>query len=130
MVPEENVLGSPPQLETYWFCKACPLADECTTKNFKGWRPWGDTLEAAKERVMNHLLNSGLHVEASEGEDRSQTYHQLADQADYVEARTADTSRGTKRNHPSSKGAGASSCGAAKDEEADVPLACPQWVHY
>ena len=90
---------------TYWVCKACPLAEECREKNFRQWKCWGDTLDSCKQRVMDHLVGSGLHQDVS-SEDRTDTYQCAVEQAESVEESSAASvggQRGTKRAHPSSR---------------------------
>ena len=79
----------------------CPLAAECREKNFKQWKCWGADLAACKARVMDHLVGSGVHQDASGNEDRTEVYRQAVDEGDYVEHRLAPERRGTKRAHPS-----------------------------
>ena len=48
----------------YYEIEACPLAHECNEGNFKNCKAWGSTREEAKQKVLNHLLRSGLHADA------------------------------------------------------------------
>ena len=47
--------------EKYYQIVECPLISECCPKNFKTWKPRGDTPEEAREQVVRHLLNCGHH---------------------------------------------------------------------
>ena len=46
---------------TYFEIDECPLADECTQAHFANAKCWGHTQAEARDRVMAHLLGSGLH---------------------------------------------------------------------
>ena len=76
---------------TYWDCKECPLKEECNEKNFRGWKPWGPTEQAARDIVLEHLMNCGLHK--IEGLDRGDEFTALAnecviDEVPWVERRS------------------------------------------
>ncbi len=46
---------------SYWVCKVCPAAEDCTEKAFKRAQCWGWTLGECKSRVYKHLHTSGMH---------------------------------------------------------------------
>ena len=37
-------------MKRYFYCKECPLADECSPRNFKSWHCWGWTEEECQAR--------------------------------------------------------------------------------
>ena len=47
----------------YYEIEKCPLANECSQANFPNYKFWGFTHAEVKERVVQHLLGSGLHKE-------------------------------------------------------------------
>ncbi len=49
---------------TYYEIEVCPCAAECNEANFRNWKPWGSTPEDAKQKVLDHLLRSGVHAES------------------------------------------------------------------
>ena len=62
----------------YYEIEQCPHHEECNTKNFANWRPWGLSPEEAREQVVLHLLGSGLHKQhADEGSGRDRSYCEM-----------------------------------------------------
>eukprot|EP00959_Pyramimonas_sp_CCMP1952_P247045 5163462-Pyramimonas_sp.AAC.1 len=48
----------------YYEIDACPCASECNETNFKNWKPWGSTPEEARQKVVDHLMRSGVHAQS------------------------------------------------------------------
>ena len=107
---------------TYFACESCPLREECTAKNFKLWKPWGNTEDVARDQVYKHLMGSGLHQTYQEqfGADRTSHYKMLSETCEIVERyvppskkqRTSDAGR-SSRETPSEPGARPAADGAA-----------------
>ena len=48
------------------WCKECPFADQCSPQAWKRAAVWGYTRGEAEERLVKHLMSSGLHGFAKE----------------------------------------------------------------
>ena len=62
----------------FYEIEQCPHAEECNSKNFANWKPWGNTPSEAQEQVVLHLLGSGLHkAHATEDSGRDRVYYEM-----------------------------------------------------
>ena len=66
-------------LRPFFYAKACPCEEECSSAAFKRAQCWGWTREEAAARVSTHLQQSGHHRMAAADAD------QLAEVAEYEE---------------------------------------------
>jgi len=122
-------------VQSYWKCNKCPLAEECNPENFKSWKPWGFTQHDCRTKVLHHLRGSGLHREAAQQDDREEEYMTMAECCELEEVfeRTRVAKRkATSGNHgsdpmvpppapwssrhPSGSGAGGAAIGARPPE--------------
>jgi len=101
-------------MDTYWFCKSCPHASECSPQAWKRAQVWGWTQSEAQASLVKHLTASGLHgVE----EDLAVT---LAELAEYEEAEAPPQKR-PRVDHGQGKGFQ----GWGKDPPGQAPIGAP-----
>ena len=69
----------------YFYCRACPRAEQCSAKAWKRASIWGWSEDECRKRLQNHLASSSLHKEEFETEN-GLTPEEEAAVAEVVEA--------------------------------------------
>jgi hypothetical protein len=68
-----------PQSEIFWFCKFCPLHEDCTEQSWARAKVWDYDEEGCRQRMKEHLVNSSHHLlpedEAQDIADRTELDH-------------------------------------------------------
>jgi len=55
-------------MKSWFVCAECPMASSCKKPNFKKSKPWAETVEGCRARVLQHLTASTLHAGIPEQE--------------------------------------------------------------
>ena len=93
----------------YYYIKECVLKEECNEHNFKSWRVYGETPEAAKEQLMKHLCRCGLHQKHRGGigdDDIRDFYQNLIDMVEVDVWDESEQQQPSERSHKRRRKAG------------------------
>ena len=74
----------------YFYCRACPRAEQCSAKAWKRASIWGWSEDECRKRLQNHLASSSLHKEEFEAEN-GLTPEEEAAVAEVVEATVTES---------------------------------------